>query len=198
MAHGLPPMKYADGITKSVQSIFGGYNHTLSASDGDLYDMQNLTSDYYPLLSPRKRRYKLKTLSKPNGIFGNDGLYYVDGTNFYADGVLKGTVTDSKKQFAACGAYLVIFPDKKYYNRTTGEFGSLEASWSGAATIMNGTYAGESAKANTIRVAYNLTSLFKAGDGITISGAKVHTANNQTIVVREIEYTSGYTLLRFY
>ncbi len=198
MAHGLPNMVHSDGITKSVQTLFGGYNHTLAAGDGELYDMQNITSDYYPILSPRKPRYKIKTLSKPNGIFGNDGLYYVDGTGFYADGILKGSVTDSKKRFAACGAYIVIFPDKKYYNRNTGEFGSLEASWNGAAAIMNGTYAGETAAANTIRVAYDLTALFKAGDGITIEGCTKHPENNKTIVVREIQYTAGYTYLRFY
>ena len=35
---------------------FLGYNHNPIVGNGELYDMDNLTSDYYPLLSPRKKR----------------------------------------------------------------------------------------------------------------------------------------------
>jgi len=53
-------MKYGDGISKSVQSQFGGYNHTRSAADGELWDMGNLGSDEYPLLSPPARRFSVR------------------------------------------------------------------------------------------------------------------------------------------
>ena len=33
-----------------------GYNHSLRIEEGELYDMKNLTGDFYPLLSPRKPR----------------------------------------------------------------------------------------------------------------------------------------------
>lgn len=49
MAIGLPSMAYGDGISKRKQVKFGGYNHTLAAENGDLWDMENLTSDFYPL-----------------------------------------------------------------------------------------------------------------------------------------------------
>ena len=49
MATGLPSMAYGDGISKRKQVKFGGYNHTLAAENGDLWDMENLTSDFYPL-----------------------------------------------------------------------------------------------------------------------------------------------------
>ena len=50
MGLGLPPMAYGDGIGKRRQVAFLGYSHNLSARDGELWDMKNLTSDYSPLL----------------------------------------------------------------------------------------------------------------------------------------------------
>ena len=195
MALGLPSMAYSDGIRKYTQTTFAGYNHNLHAQDGELWDMKNLTSDYYPLLSPRRPRYLYTTLTTPNGFYAKDGLYWVDGTGFYADGVLKGTVTNDRKIFAGMGAYIIILPDKAYYNHLTGEFGSLESSWSGSATIQNGTYAGEEAEANTIYSSgANWGSKFNVGDAVTISGATTHEGNNQTIIIREID--GDY--LRFY
>lgn len=145
MSVGLPQMLYSDGIKKAKQTEFKGYNHNLYAQDGELWDMKNLTSDLYPLLSPRLPRYIVETLTKPNGFYAKDGMYWVDGTGFYADGEKKGDVADSRKQFTSIGAYIIILPDKKWYNRLTGEFGDMEASWSGSAKIQDGTYVGESA-----------------------------------------------------
>ena len=193
MAIGLPSMAYGDGISKRKQVKFGGYNHTLAAENGELWDMENLTSDFYPLLSPRARRWTCRTLTKPNGLYAHDGLYWVDGTGFYADGELKGSVSDGHKKFTSLGAYIVILPDKKYYNRLTGDFGTLESSWSGSAKIQDGTYAGEDAKANTI-YAVGAGTKFNEGDAVTISGCTVHTENNKTAVIREIDGDN----LRFY
>ena len=191
----IPQMVYGSGIRKSTQVQFQGYNHNLSAQDGELWDMENLTSDLFPLLAPRRPRWKVAALAKPNGLYAKDGLYWVDGTGFYADGVKRGAVTDSRKQFTGIGAYIIILPDKAYYNRLTQEFGSMEAAWSGSAKIQDGTYAGETAEANTIYAAgANWSAKFRVGDGVTIAGAKTHQANNTTIVIREIE--GDY--LRFY
>lgn len=192
---GLPPMANQDGIQKYKQTKFGGYNHTLGADNGDIWDMKNMTSDFYPLLAPRRPRWKVRTLTKPNGFYAHDGLYWVDGTGFYADGTLKGTVTNGRKKFASLGAYIIILPDKKYYNRLADEFGTMEASFTGSAKIQDGTYAGEDAKANTIYASGAAwDSVFKVGDAVTISGAVKHESNNKTPIIREID--GDY--LRFY
>ena len=192
---GLPPMANQDGIQKYKQTKFGGYNHTLGADNGDIWDMKNMTSDFYPLLAPRRPRWKVRTLTKPNGFYAHDGLYWVDGTGFYADGTLKGTVTNGRKKFASLGAYIIILPDKKYYNRLADEFGTMEASFTGSAKIQDGTYAGEDAKANTIYASGAAwDSIFKVGDAVTISGAVKHESNNKTPIIREID--GDY--LRFY
>lgn len=192
---GLPNMVNADGIKKHKQVKFGGYDHNLHAQDGELWDMKNMSSDLYPLLSPRRRRWLLRTLAKPNGFYAKDGLYWVDGTNFYADGVLRGTVEDSRKTFAGIGAYIIILPDKKAYDRLEQKFMDMEAKWSGSAKLQDGTYAGEDAKANTIyKAGAAWENTFRVGDAVTISGATHHEENNKTAVIREIE--GDY--LRFY
>lgn len=191
----LPSMVYSDGIRKAQQTTFRGYNHNLHAQDGELWDMENLTSDFYPLMSPRLPRYLIDTLTTPNGFYAKDGLFWVDGTGFYYNGTKKGDVENSKKIMVGMGAYLIIMPDKAYYNVLEDEFGSMESSWSGSATIQNGSFAGEEAEANTIYSAgADWGSKFRAGDAVTISGAVTHETNNQTIIIREIDGDN----LRFY
>jgi len=185
----LPSVVYSDGIVKGTQTKFNGLNHTLGAGDGELWDMENLTGDYFPLLASRQPRRLYKALEAPGGLFSWDGLCWVDGTGFYFQGERKGTVTVGKKTFAALGAYIVIFPDKAYYNTVDGTFGSLEAEWKGASlTFTNGKLYGEDTGANTIQAAgVNWADYFKAGDAVTISGCTVHPENNKTPVIREID-----------
>ena len=115
--------------TRSVLYQFGGYCHTRTCSDGQFYEMQNLSAREVPLLCPRRQRGKLRQFSSPNGVFGRDKLCWVDGTDFYYNGFRVGTVSNTEKQFVGMGAYLLIWPDKKYYNIQTGEFGDLGASF---------------------------------------------------------------------
>lgn len=188
----LPGMKYADGMKKSVQTAFGGYDHRRGAGEGALYDMENLTSAELPLLSARRPRRLVRELAKPNGFTACDGLYWVDGTGFYKDGVQKGTVSDSRKTFAVLGAYLLIFPDKAYYHRETGVFGSLEATWTGNVTFADGTLYGESAAGCCI-VTTGTAFPFEVGDAVTVTGCVTHPENNKTPVVRE-KSADGKTL----
>ena len=150
---------------------FLGYNHNLSIKDGEFYDMKNLCSDEYPLLTVRKPRGTVQQLVKPNGLHSAGKICYVDGTNFYYDGTVKGTVADSKKQLISMGAYILIFPDKKYYNTASGEFGSLENSKTVSCTISTDTITGTGIGVG-----------FKPDDSITISGSSV-VSNNKTAKV---------------
>lgn len=191
----LPQMMYGSGIKKFAQVKFGGLNHNLSAGDGEIWDMENLCSDHYPLLSPRQSRWLIATLAKPNGFYAGDGLFWADGEGFFADGERVGTVADSRKHFVSMGAFLIILPDKAYYNRLTGEFGALEARWNGAVTVRDGTIYGEAAMANTLCAAgANWESLFAPGDAVQLSGFAVHPENNLSLVIREIDGDE----LRFY
>lgn len=190
----LPNLKYSDRITKSKQIKFGGLNHTLGAKDGELWDMRNLTSDYAPLLATREKRWLLRKLTAPGGIFSWDGLYWVDGTGFYYEGERKGEVSAGQKSFASMGAYIVIFPDKCCYNRVTDEFLQMEAKWSGGSLIFTGGELFEKGmEANAIRCpGIDWNDYFRAGDAVTISGCTIHPENNKTPVIQEI---NGDTLL---
>ena len=185
----LPSVQYADGIKKGRQVQFGGLNHNLGAADGELWDMRNLTSDYFPLLATRAPRRLYKTLGDAGGLFCWEKLCWTDGAGFYYDGERKGTVTAGQKTFAALGAYIVIFPDKAWYNTLTGEFGSLEATWSGSSlTFTNGKLYEEDAEANCIQASgVNWEDYFKAGDAVTIEGCTKHPENNKTPIIREID-----------
>ena len=124
-------MKYGERYGKVKQVKFGGLNHTVGAGDGAIWDMQNMTGDHYPVLATRERRRLFRKLEKPGGIFAWNKLCWVDGNQFFYDGVAKGKVTEGMKTFASIGRYVVIFPDKCYYNMDTDTYGNLEAKWQG-------------------------------------------------------------------
>lgn len=112
----LPKMRYSSRIKKTVQDKFAGYQHALDAGEGDIWDMQNLSSRFAPLLAPRQTRKLVKYLQQPNGLFAMEKLAWVDGEELYYDGQVRGTVENGKKRFAALGDYIIILPDKVYYD----------------------------------------------------------------------------------
>lgn len=190
----LPNMKYGARYGKAKQVKFGGLNHTVGAGDGAIWDMQNMTGDHYPVLATRERRHLFCKLEKPGGIFAWDKLCWVDGTQFIYDGEVKGEVTEGLKTFASIGRFVVIFPDKCFYNMDTDTFGSLEARWqSEKLTFGNGLLYGEEADANMIRCeGVNWSDFFREGDAVTISGCKIHPENNKTAIVRQIDGDKMY------
>ena len=191
----LPQMNDRSIMRPTVRTRFGGLNNNLSAQDGEIVWMQNMSSREFPLLRPRQPRGLVQTLTSPNAIGAQDDPFWVDGSGFYYDGTYKGAVDSSTaKQFAVMGSMVLIFPDKKYYDFKAGTFGSLavEADYTGIA-FKNGTYTGVPADANTIYKSGAAWS-FSAGDALTISGCVTHPENNKTAIVREVD--GDY--LRFY
>lgn len=192
----LPGLVYSSGIRRTLQVEFGGYNHQLAADDGQLWDMRNLTADDFPLLAVRSPRYFLPALTMPGGIYGHDQLALVDQTSFSYGGEVKGTVTAGEKTIIAMGAYLLIFPDKAYYNLKTDEFGSLEASYTsyaGQISFHDGYIFDVAADANSITTSGDAFP-FRVGDAVTISGCSEHEENNKTPIIREIS-ADGKTLI---
>ena len=119
-----------------MTEVFGGYNHNLRISDGEFYDMQNLTSTHYPLLSPRGKRgvypYPNPTEShKTHGIISKDALCYVDETSLYINNkeVTGLVLTDTPKRLVSMAAYIIILPDKVWVNTKDFTYGKIEASY---------------------------------------------------------------------
>lgn len=185
----LPDMKYADRLTKGKQVRFRGLNHTIGARDGEIWDMQNMTGDHSPVLATRAKRMLYKKLEKPGGLYAWEGLAWVDGTGFYYKGELKGQVSEGQKKFGSLGSKIVILPDKCYYDVATDTFGQMEARWEGGSlTFTNGKLYGVDADANTIQSeGASWKDYFREGDAVTIAGCTIHSENNQTAIIREID-----------
>ena len=125
----LPHIKYTERATRQMLSVFGGYNHHTVISEGEFYDMKNLTSDLYPVLStrPPRKAYAAKAdtvmwvgnqrvdISPPH-VRINDGEHEID----------LSLLSDTQHQIVVMGAYLVVFPEGKYVNlMKTEDYGDL-------------------------------------------------------------------------
>lgn len=135
------PKLYTREVTRTVTDTFGGYDHRLSAPEGAFYDMKNLTSDHYPILSPRKRRGVYAVPEAVGGLIGKDKLCYVDGSRFVVNGYpvemgLSETKAEEPKQLVSMGAYVVILPDRKYINTADlTDYGSIDAEFETVGTV---------------------------------------------------------------
>lgn len=102
---------------RDMTSVFGGYNHQISCAEGQFFDMKNMTSKYFPILSPRQNRGIVKKLINPQGILDKEDLWWIDDKVLYRNGIpmtLNGVeLTEvAPKTLAKMGAYIIIMPDK--------------------------------------------------------------------------------------
>ena len=102
---------------REMTTVFGGYNHQISCQEGQFFDMKNMTSKYFPVLSPRQNRGIVKAFTNPQGILDKEDMWWIDNKVLYKNGAevkLDGiTLTDaSPKTLAKMGAYIIIMPDK--------------------------------------------------------------------------------------
>ena len=139
--------------SRQMVDTFKGYNHNLRIGDGEFFDMKNMTSDHYPVLSPRGKRGVYASPANPNGLISKDALCYVDGSKFFMNEkeIPMGLATECNtcprknyctayeegkptcnKQLISMGAYVIIWPDKKYINtQNLADFGNIEAFYPG-------------------------------------------------------------------
>ena len=123
----LPALVSTREKKRSVTS-FKGYCHDGRADAERFYDMKNMSGEDFPLLSVRKKRAALASLTKPNGLYAHGALLYADGTQLYYNGALAGSVADSPKQFVRLGSSVLIWPDKLRYDTVSGTLTALGAS----------------------------------------------------------------------
>ena len=103
--------------SRQMSDAFLGYNHNLRIGDSEFYDMKNMTSDYYPVMAPRKKRGLYKDGISATGIIAKDKLCYADGTAFViGDERIEMGLSDEPKNLVSMGAYVIIMPDRKYIN----------------------------------------------------------------------------------
>jgi hypothetical protein len=101
--------------------------------------MTNISSDNYPILSPRSARGVYASPGIPQGIIAKDALCYIDGNDFVMneDRVHMGfTVDDKPKTLISMGAYVIIMPDKMDINtKNLSDNGHIEAEFESTAEV---------------------------------------------------------------
>lgn len=124
--------------TRQMIEVFRGYNHNLRIGDGEFYDMKNLTSNDFPVLSPRSKRGVYVSSGIPQGMVAKESLCYVDSGDIVINGerVAMGLTIERDedgniipKNLISMGAYVIVMPDKKYINTSDiTDHGNIEAS----------------------------------------------------------------------
>ena len=114
---------------RQMTDAFLGYNHNLRISDSEFYDMKNMTSDYYPVLAPRKKRGFFGDPGKVSGLIDKDGLCWTFDSEFVFNGdvIPLDDLSDEPKQLISMGSYVIILPDKKWVNTVKNKNGNYES-----------------------------------------------------------------------
>lgn len=140
------PDIYEEQAQVANTTTFYGLNRGLVTSEGEMADMENMTSDHLPVLSTRPHR-RVPAFpgaeegghvhpTNPQGLLGTDRLIMADDGRIYVDGVLFEGLTLSTdpamepKHMVAMGAYVCIWPDKVYINLANpDDYGPMGVKW---------------------------------------------------------------------
>ena len=121
---------------------FMGLDRRPRTYDGTFEAMGNMTGDPWPLLSSRKKRGLVAELQNPQAMAALGKLAWIDGAALYFDGQptaindLSLAADMTPKRIVTMGAYLIILPDKRYYNTVNPEDrGSIERLWASAGNV---------------------------------------------------------------
>ena len=175
----LPALKNTGNPSRVETVAMRGINYSDQIQDGDLRDTLNLSARRYPYITTRRARAKQEGYSGATGLTAWGKLVVVQGTDLLYDGEVVGQVSAGEKQFAVVNTKMVIWPDKVYLDMNSREVKSLGATLTGSKATFT---------TSTMKVSgwTDLTTLFKAGDAITISGCTTKTENNKDIVIRDV------------
>lgn len=131
--------------TREMISQFRGYNHNYRIDAGEWYDMENLSSDNYPVMTPREKRALLVETDNVRGVLvTNNNLTYLDGNTLYYGsaeynlekyfrtgsstndrGDIVYTYDTTEQTLVRFGAYIILFPAGVYVNVVDESMGSI-------------------------------------------------------------------------
>lgn len=141
--------------------------------EGYFRDAENISSDGYPTITPRKARTIITESSDVHAMHAHAKMCWLWGRMlFYGDDMV-GELTEGEKQFASLGANIVIFPDKKLLDTQNLTLSSLDNETSASQIQLtpcnqDGT-PGQSTNYTKLE-AEGIGQGFKEGDGVSISG----------------------------
>lgn len=196
---------------------FKGLNRRDFVDEGEMSDMKNLTSDNYPLLTPRKLRgtyalpddvvIPLKIMARYNKIamIARDDE---DNVNFYFDGQKVSEVTglDETSDMVAINTRICFFPQKTCISVTQsggaatvvqGSFSSLEES----VTIGQGSPIAVTISNEDARITLPASHNFAYDDALNLAGTLSYKGTNNIAQTKScrvaciVEEVSGNTLV---
>lgn len=160
---------YRGNVTRYGYTLqeFGGINRLVRINENEFSDMENMSSAQYPLLSVREKRKVISREDEGAEVVGflckeavvkiiryNGKCKLYINQNEVSDFDLSADDNMCPKSIIGMGAYIVIFPDKKFVNLLdTTDKGSLEASCTTIADVVMTpcTVSGEEYKKSTVR-----------------------------------------------
>ena len=134
---GLPSIG-TQGTSRLSTDVFLGMRNALKIGDGEWSFTENLSTLHFPMLANRGQRGVVESLISPGGLLEKDALAYVDNGTLYYNGQPTGLtgLSEGEKQMVSMGAFLCIWPDKKYFNTADfNDYGSMEAEYSTTGSI---------------------------------------------------------------
>lgn len=176
----LPYLSQVPSATQKYVVAFRGLNLGEGYQDGDLLDCQNISTEKFPCVTQRaERTLEAEYTGKMNGMQAKDGLMIMDDNIVRYPGLgggLRTVPTNSRKQTAVIGKYIVIFPDKYYIDTEAGQLLPMEAEYTAAGLVFTDS---------------SITTTgddwpFRKGDAVEITGCTT-TENNKTPVVRAVD-----------
>ena len=136
---------------RDVIDMFRGYDHRLYVtkstrsgtvkSEGEtFYEMENLSSDSYPSIGPRRLRGTRgvsNEIDTATALLGGQKLAYTaNGYLYYDDAPVMKLNGQEPKKLIAMGACIVVFPDMTYYNTHDPEdSGKLENTFRSSGSV---------------------------------------------------------------
>ena len=124
--------------SRRTVDAFGGLNRSPRTGEGEFAQMENLSSDFYPVLAPCPPREQLD-ITGVTSLGAGQRLFYTQGTELVLGDrrINLGLSPDGNKILVKMGAYVVVFPDKKYASTLeNGDCGSLEARFEAANAVL--------------------------------------------------------------
>lgn len=124
--------------SRRTVDAFGGLNRSPRTGEGEFAQMENLSSNFYPVLAPCPPREQLD-ITGVTSLGAGQRLFYTQGTELVLGDrrIDLGLSPDGNKILVKMGAYVVVFPDKKYASTLeNGDCGSLEARFEAANAVL--------------------------------------------------------------
>lgn len=141
------PQTPENNNTRTMIDTWLGYNHNYRIDRGEFFEMENLSSDMFPLLAPRKTRVNLTTIDEDDESLYLRGIIQ-DGEKVWAlqetklwdlstntqydleDVMDEENGHTTEQTLLLMGSYLLIFPLKIYVNlNDPTEYGKMESSY---------------------------------------------------------------------